>query len=281
MKYSHLVDKLFQWTAKQAVTQIDSIYRQQGFAIVSYVYGAVIVRNNLLKFSCLKMTKWQEALFWSSIILPDGAALRTWRRVAHWLGRVVWVSHLSNLNGTDLFPQLLEYYLTQWPINLVCYAVYDEHLGLSKGFLLNRAGEWLEEHYWINWTYAQDTYYTNDDVNDWNWEAMRAACNPDYPTIMMVCRGVPRQEIWSYENREQLQKHGIIACNQWATIDYRAWRESRAPRLVRKLRLESVWRLISDPRKNRSKFWVSFRMMGEIMKLFIEKFEDRMKIGWR
>lgn len=81
--------------------------------IVSYVYGAVIVRNRLLdwKFSHLKMTKWQEALFGSSIILPDGAALLTWWRVAYWLGKVTGTSKLTNLNGTDFFPYLLEEYL--------------------------------------------------------------------------------------------------------------------------------------------------------------------------
>jgi hypothetical protein len=79
---------------------------------VSYVYGAVIVRNNLLKTPLTPTPrvlptgrpcqgednserrgksneKRKEALFGSSIILPDGAALLTWWRVAHWLGRVV------------------------------------------------------------------------------------------------------------------------------------------------------------------------------------------------
>lgn len=300
MYSNQLIEHLFQWDTQQAVTEIDRIYQDQGFAIVSYVYGAVIVRNKWLKLRSydtrkreswldsdqsnnknndpskvqndgkLMMTSWQQALFGSSMILPDGAALRTWRRVAYRLGRVVWVSDLSNLNGTDFFPELLEYYLAQWPINLVCFGTYGGNLPTKSWDVIVPAGEWLEENYGITWTYWQDVDY-HDTNTQRDWDAMNAACDPNLPTIMMVCLWVPRQEIWSYENRELLKKYGVIACNQWATIDYRAWREKRAPRLVRKLRLESAWRLISDPRKNRSKFWVSWKMVIEIMKLF----------GWR
>lgn len=270
---------LFQWTKQQALSQIDEIYSKQGFCIVSYVYGAVIVRNNLFWLhGGDPMLSRQQSLFGSSLILPDGAALLTWRRIAHWLGSVVWVAKLSNLNGTDFFPQLLEYYLAQGPVNLLCYAVYDEKLGLYKGELLSKAGEWLEHNYGISRTYAQDTHYSNDDLDDWNWELMSQAIDPGLPTLMMVCRGVPRQEIWSYHHIDKLKEYHIIACNQWATIDYWAWRETRAPRIVRKLRLESLWRLVSDPRKNWSKFWVSFVMVAEISKLFVEWIQDKLKI---
>jgi UDP-N-acetyl-D-mannosaminuronic acid transferase (WecB/TagA/CpsF family) len=66
----------------------------------------------------------------------------------------------------------------------------------------------------MTWTYAQDTHYTNDDMDDRNRDAMSQAINPDLPTLMMVCRGVPRQEIWSYHHRDKLAQYGIIACNQ-------------------------------------------------------------------
>ncbi len=267
-----LTQQLFQGNKKQALQHISEIYEEEGFAIVSYIYGAVIIRHKLLQSIDLgSLPVWQKALFGSSIILPDGAALLTWWKVAHWLDRVQWVSHLTNLNGTDFFITLLEYYLSKWWVNLVCYGVYDEVLGTKKWVLIGKAGEWLQENYGFNWTYAQDTNYSNDSLDDRDWDKMKAVCNPNHTTIMMVCRGVPRQEIWSYHHRNNLKKYWVIACNQWATIDYWAGRETRAPRLVRRLWLESVWRLLSDPRKNWSKFWVSFQMMGEITKLFFKK----------
>lgn len=268
----NLIAKLFQWNSQQALSQIRSIYETQGFCVVSYVYGAVIVRNKLLQpILPSNSTSWQKALFASDVVLPDGAALRTRRRVAHWLGKISGVKHLSNLNGTDFFPYLLDEYLKVWPINLVCYAVYDEGLWLKKGFLLEKAGEYLQQQYWVGWTYTQETRYGNDDMSDWNWDAMSQACNPTYPTIMMVCRGVPRQELWSYHHRNKLKEHHIIACNQWGTLDYWAGREHRAPWLIRKLRLESLWRVAINPRKNWSKFWVSFQMMWEIVKIVVKK----------
>jgi exopolysaccharide biosynthesis WecB/TagA/CpsF family protein len=288
-----LQNRLFQWTTQQALSQIDQIYSEQGFCVVSYVYGAVVVRNNLLSFwtqwriysskldpSCLRTTRWQEGLFASDLILPDGAALLTWWRVAHCLGRVVWVPKLSNLNGTDFFPDLLEYYLAQWPINLVCFGTYGGSLSTRSGDVIIPAGEWLQKNYWIKWSYWQDIDY-HDTITQRDWDAMLKSCDPRYPIIMMVCLGVPRQETWSYQNRENIRKYHIIACNQWATIDYWAGREIRAPQIVRKLRLESVWRLISDPRKNWSKFWVSFMMMWEIVTLVIEWGKNKVKVGWR
>jgi UDP-N-acetyl-D-mannosaminuronic acid transferase (WecB/TagA/CpsF family) len=263
----YLTKRLFQWDKKQALTQIERIYREQGFAIVSYVYGAVIVRNKLLESSPYQKHKWHDALFGSSIILPDGAALRLWRRIAHRVWKVSGTHDLSNLNGTDFFPYLLEEYLKIWPINLVCYGTYGWNLSTQSGDVIIPAGEWLQQYYWITWSYWQDIDY-HDTTTQRNRDEMTKHCDPNYPTIMMVCLWVPRQELWSYNNRDKLKQYWIIACNQWATIDYWAWRESRAPRLVRKIWLESVWRLISDPRKNWSKFWVSFQMMGEIVKLF-------------
>ncbi len=296
-----LMRRLFQWTKEQALTQIEKIYQSEGFAIVSYVYGAVVVRNNLLgkreegrgKREDLDQPKstscgapsssasphpsplpkgegvWREALFGSSIILPDGASLLTRWRVAHLLRRVTGVSRLTNLNGTDFFPYLLEEYLKVWPVNLVCYGTYGGNLPTKSGDVIIPAGEWLQQKYGFTRSYWQDIDY-HDTTTERDWEEMSKLCNPHYPTIMMVCLWVPRQELRSYKNRKNLQKYWVIACNQWATIDYWAWREGRAPRLVRTLWLESIRRLASDPRKNWSKFWVSFKMMGEIVKLFIK-----------
>gem|GEM_PF-2061458 len=87
-------------------------------------------------------------------------------------------------------------------------------------------------------------------MDDRDRHAMSQACDPSLPTLMMVCRGVPRQELWSAYHRSQFQQYGIIVCNQGATIDYWAGREVRAPLWIRQLRLESLRRLASDPRKN-------------------------------
>lgn len=268
----NLINRIFQWTKQQALNQIQKIYREEGFAVISYVYGAVIIRNKLLQpITSDNVTERHKALFSSSLILPDGAALLTRRKVAHLLGKLSWSSHLTNLNGTDFFVSLLEYYLDMWWVNLVCYWVYDESLGTKKWELINQAGEWLYKNYGIHWNYAQDTHYCNEDMSDWDWDAMQVACNPNYPTLMMVCRGVPRQEIWSYYHRDSFKKYWIIACNQWWTLDYWAGKEPRAPKIMRQLKLESVWRLILNPRKNWSKFWVSFQMMREVILLPFRK----------
>jgi exopolysaccharide biosynthesis WecB/TagA/CpsF family protein len=256
---------LFQGTKDKALQEIDTIYQKENYCIVSYVYGAVMIKHNLLHIQHqTSLTDWQKALLSSHILLPDGIALRTRRYCARLLGQIQGKPTLSNLNGTDFFPALLEHYLTKGWVNLVCYGTYGGNLPTKSGELITAAGEYLLQKYNITRTYWQDIEYTNADMNDRNREAMAQACNPNYPTLMMVCRGVPMQELRSCDHRNKLQHYGIIACNQWATIDYWAGRETRAPRIVRKLRLESLRRLVSDPHKNKSKFRTSFAMIWEL-----------------
>lgn len=68
------------------------------------------------------------------------------------------------------------------------------------------------------------------------------------PTVLLVAFGHPRQDLWIAAHREQLGNHGIlIAVGVGGAFDYLSGRIPRAPRLMRRLGLEWLYRLVRQP----------------------------------
>jgi len=67
-------------------------------------------------------------------------------------------------------------------------------------------------------------------------------------TVLLVAFGHPVQDLWIDANRECLSMHGIlVAVGVGGTFDYLSGRVPRAPRLIRRLGLEWLYRLIRQP----------------------------------
>jgi N-acetylglucosaminyldiphosphoundecaprenol N-acetyl-beta-D-mannosaminyltransferase len=78
--------------------------------------------------------------------------------------------------------------------------------------------------------------------------AIRARLEEAKPTILLVAFGHPKQDLWISVNRERLGKHGIlVAAGVGGAFDYLSGRVPRAPRLVRRLGFEWLYRLIRQP----------------------------------
>jgi N-acetylglucosaminyldiphosphoundecaprenol N-acetyl-beta-D-mannosaminyltransferase len=68
------------------------------------------------------------------------------------------------------------------------------------------------------------------------------------PTVLLVAFGHPAQDLWIDSNRERLSMHGIlVAVGVGGTFDYLSGRVPRAPRVIRRLGLEWLYRLIRQP----------------------------------
>jgi N-acetylglucosaminyldiphosphoundecaprenol N-acetyl-beta-D-mannosaminyltransferase len=67
------------------------------------------------------------------------------------------------------------------------------------------------------------------------------------PHILFVGMGMPRQELWLLENREDIEAAVSFACG--AYIDYVAGEISNTPRWLTKFYLEWLYRLLSEPRR--------------------------------
>jgi len=68
------------------------------------------------------------------------------------------------------------------------------------------------------------------------------------PRVLLVAFGMPKQEFWISDHRDDLEALGI----KWAigvggAFDFVSGREERAPRFLQHLGLEGVWRLTQRP----------------------------------
>ncbi len=71
------------------------------------------------------------------------------------------------------------------------------------------------------------------------------AINSSAPHLLVVGLGAPRQEIWLREYAERLNARVAIAAG--ATIDFLAGVQRRAPRWIQSVRMEWLFRLMTDP----------------------------------
>ncbi|MGE8486274.1 MAG: WecB/TagA/CpsF family glycosyltransferase [Pseudomonas sp.] len=67
------------------------------------------------------------------------------------------------------------------------------------------------------------------------------------PDMVFVCIGYPRQEVWAIQNKELLQANLVLCVG--AALDFIVGKVKRAPITVRKLKMEWLWRLLSDPKR--------------------------------
>lgn len=65
------------------------------------------------------------------------------------------------------------------------------------------------------------------------------------PQIVFVSFGSPWSETWLYENRERLQ--GMVCASVGGAFDYLSDTVQRPPRVVRRIGMEWLWRLITQP----------------------------------
>ena len=67
------------------------------------------------------------------------------------------------------------------------------------------------------------------------------------PDVLVVGLGAPKQELWLHANRHRIQ--APVALGVGATIDFLAGEKRRAPRWMRRVGLEWLHRLASEPRR--------------------------------
>jgi N-acetylglucosaminyldiphosphoundecaprenol N-acetyl-beta-D-mannosaminyltransferase len=65
------------------------------------------------------------------------------------------------------------------------------------------------------------------------------------PDLLLVAYGHPRQELWVDRNRDRLPVP--VAIGVGGTLDYLAGRSRRAPAPIRRLQVEWLWRLVTEP----------------------------------
>ncbi|MGL5363764.1 MAG: WecB/TagA/CpsF family glycosyltransferase [Bosea sp. (in: a-proteobacteria)] len=163
------------------------------------------------------------------LVLPDGIGVDIGARMLH--GQ----PFPANLNGTDFVPKLLE--TAGRPLSVML-------LGARPG-----VGEVAAER--LSARFPQHSiellhhgYFTAAEEPD-----LLARLAETRPDLLLVGFGNPRQEQWIAQHLTSV--HCGVAAAIGAFIDFGAGEVSRAPELVRNLRLEWVYRLALEP----SRLW--------------------------
>lgn len=138
----------------------------------------------------------------------------------------------DNLNGTDFTPEVLQM------AGKLGQKVYL--LGGKPGVAI-KAGENIKEKYpGIIVAGSADGYF-NDS------ERVIEEINLHKPDVLLVGMGVPMQERWISMNLEKLDVSLAMAVG--AFLDFTSGTISRAPSIIRKLRLEWAYRLVREPKR--------------------------------
>lgn len=168
-----------------------------------------------------------RALRAADVILPDGAGISL---AAKLTGRAL----RENLNGTDLCEPLCREAARRGK------SIYL--LGAAPGVAQTAADNLIHKIPGLRVAGTHDGFF--DPANS---ETLIAQINDTGADIVMVAMGVPLQDVWLYQHRKLINAQLVMGVG--ALFDFEAGRVSRAPLLLRKAKLEWVWRLAMEPRR--------------------------------
>ncbi len=159
------------------------------------------------------------------LILPDGVGVDL-------AAQILYGSPFpDNLNGTDFIPGFLRDGETHLTIGLIG-AKPDNVEGAVRNFKRQ-----APQH---DFVLINDGFFTAVDE-----PAILERIRAIRPDILLVAMGVPRQELWIARNMDE--SHCTLPIAVGALFDFMSGAVPRAPRLVRRLKLEWMFRLMIEP----------------------------------
>lgn len=209
------------------MTAIDALLARPGKTTAAFVNAHCV---NVAAQS----SEYSAALRAASVLLPDGSGLNM---AARMVGR----RFAENLNGTDLFPPLCR------AAARLGKSVY--FLGAEPGVAEKAAATAMSKAPGLKIAGVQHGFFDSADT-----DAVINRINDSGADILLVAMGVPMQDIWLNRNRWRLKP--ALAMGVGAMFDFHAGKVSRAPRALRALGQEWVWRLAVEPRRMAKRYLV-------------------------
>lgn len=158
-------------------------------------------------------------------VVNDGVAIALAARIKHG----IWFR--DNLNGTDFTPFLIE----RMPLKTRIALAGSTTDVVSKAAGIFQALPHVE---------VVDIRNGFEEIR--SPDAIRSI-NGARADVLLVGMGNPIQEKWILENRDQLEVPVVMGVG--ALFDFMAGKVTRAPRAIRQLRLEWLFRLCQEPRR--------------------------------
>lgn len=238
--------------------EILRLSRDESFDIVRSECAKRPTRIAWIYANCVNILRrddaYRQAISKFEFVLNDGAGVELAARL---LGYPV----VDNLCGTDWIPEFLN------RLNS------SNDQSLKRVFLLGATPDRLHaavtnfKRRWPNLELcgSQPGYFESDAIAI----AAIAAANPH---ILIVGLGVPKQELFLAQNWHHLVDSGLtIAISGGAIVDHVAGAITRAPIFFRRMRLEWLYRLVTEPRR----LWRRY-LIGNIL-FFKDLFQEWLK----
>lgn len=194
--------------------------RSEGSAAIIHTPNSEIVQL------CIDKPEYYEVINGADLIIPDGSGVVLASKI---LGIPLVKGKVA---GVDLGKRIA-----------ACAA--EEGLGLfllgGKPGTADEAAKRLSEEYpslIISGT-AHGYFKDDTDVID--------AINRSGASILFVCLGVPKQEVWMKENRDKLNVK--LMAGLGGSLDVYSGNAKRAPKIFIKLGLEWFYRLVKEPKR--------------------------------
>jgi exopolysaccharide biosynthesis WecB/TagA/CpsF family protein len=174
----------------------------------------------------VKDSRYREALE-RNLVLPDGIGIDV-ASVA-----MFGEPFPANLNGTDFIPGLMTYMTAPKRIGLVG----------ARPEILARARDAFAAHApWHEVVAIHHGYFPEDQSPAVADEIARHEVD-----VLLVAMGTPKQEKWI--DRHIRAEHARLVIGVGALFDFAAGAVPRAPRIMRSMRMEWLFRLIREPRR--------------------------------
>lgn len=165
------------------------------------------------------------------------------------------IKEKENMNGTDFIPKLLELFAKN-NNKIFCLGAKEE--------VIKEVPKKLKSKYKnINIVGFKSGYFNKE-----NEEKVIYDINNSGAEILIIGMGAPLQEIWVSENKHKLKSVKLIIAGG-AIFDFISEKVSRAPKIIRKLRLEWIYRLYLEPKRLFSRY-----VIGNIT-FFLNIFSNR------
>lgn len=161
----------------------------------------------------------------ASVVLPDGIGLTI-------AGKILHTPLKENVNGTDMLPFL---------------SVAASGNGLSLFLLGARPGiadkmkNQIRERFGVSVAGTHHGYFDHEAKS----ESIIRAINNSGADIVLVALGAPLQEKWIWENRHRMTAGVVMGVG--GLFDFYSGNTRRAPRWLRELGLEWLYRIVQEP----------------------------------
>lgn len=222
---------------------IDGIVTEEAFEFVreaietgSHKTIFIVTPNPEIIVEATRNPEFLAVLNSADLSLADGIGLNL-------IGKIFRGQHFKRIAGIDFVEYLLGHYSTK-PLNIFILGGGGRTAQVAADKLKKR----FPVHNFRGATFAPDILRDGNFKNDYDRKEIVKEAAYFFPDILLVGFGAPKQELW-------IKKHLVIfssakvAIGIGGALDFWAGNKLRAPRFVRILGFEWLWRLLLEPHR--------------------------------